>query len=74
MSDPQRGDIWRELHPAHTRYVRVVFVDDESVRIHRVEWDEHHRWIRPRRAPTRGAQRIRFDGRAYGYELVERST
>lgn len=74
MNEPQAQDIWRELHPDHPRYVRVVSVGAESVWIHRVEKDDALGWIRPKHAPTREAQRIRFDGRSYGYELVERST
>lgn len=67
-------DIWREENPHHPRAVRVVSVRSESVFIHRVKWMDSIGWIKPKRAPTREVQRIRFDGRLYGYSLIDRPT
>lgn len=74
---PLVGDIWKEVQPdeprySPTRYVRVVQVGNHSVFIHRVVKDERLGWVTPKRAPRREAQRVRFDGRRYGYTLVER--
>lgn len=70
---PQIGDIWKELHPDHPRFVCVASVGDDEVRIYRVEKDPAGHWHRPKHAPARRAARIRFDGRRYGYGLVERA-
>jgi hypothetical protein len=72
-TEPQKGDIWEDLTPHYHRFVRVVRVGEESVRIERVEyWND--RWTLPRRAPTRETKLARFNGKSGGFRLHHRET
>lgn len=79
MSDavPMVGDIWQEVDPRMTRFVKVTKVWPDSVFVMAVQ-HEGGAWVAVRNpktnryAPERNAQLKRFNGKRGGYALHER--
>jgi hypothetical protein len=71
---PQRGDIYRQLNAGEERFVRVLGVGPEEIRIRTVAKGPDGAWINAKRSREAWARRERFDGRAEGYRLWEANT
>ncbi len=72
---PQVDDIWKEVDPRATRFVRVVVVAGTDVRVVTVTEKEPGYWVpvlnekTKRYAPARWADLRRFNGKRGGYAL-----
>jgi hypothetical protein len=68
MATIMYGQIWREVDPRFTRYVRVES-DGQRIGIRAVV-KAGDRWVDAPRSRLSYADRSRFDGRRGGYELL----
>lgn len=73
---PAVGQIWREVDPRFTRFVRIesvgsFFRNEEVIGIRNVANDQHVGWISPKGARFTRASGKRFHGKRGGYAFVE---
>jgi hypothetical protein len=71
---PQVGDIWQEVDPRRTRYVRIEADGDNHAFITTVVFSDHFSgWLIAKGSRLTRAALGRFDGKRGGYKLHKRT-